>query len=53
MVYRLHTDEMLLTVDEWIIMQEYNVYRNTKNPLETKDEIAINIGIANDTDRRE
>ena len=36
MVYRLHTDEMLLTVDEWILMQECNVYRNTKGLLETK-----------------
>ncbi|MGK0308049.1 MAG: hypothetical protein ACI8RP_001007 [Urechidicola sp.] len=53
MVYRLHTDEILLTVDEWIIMQECNIYRNTKNLLETKDEITINIGIAYDTDRRE
>jgi hypothetical protein len=47
MNYRFYINEMLLTVDEWIIRQECKVYRNAKNLLETKDEITINIGLFN------
>lgn len=53
MVYRFHIDEMLLTVDEWIIKQEFNDLRNSKPRLETKDEISINTGTAYDTDIRD